>query len=66
MKYKKNYLTRDEYNARYKIFIENYKFIEEFKSDNETFTVELNQFADYSEEDRKSLYGLIIPSESEI
>lgn len=55
----KNYLTKEEFTARYKIFAENVALIQSYNSGNESFSLGLNSFADMSGEEYGKLLGLL-------
>jgi len=64
-KYEKSY-HHDHFHARYLIWKNNARWVQDWGKThpNATFTVELNQFADMSNEEFNSIYnGLLIPSE---
>jgi C1A family cysteine protease len=46
--YNKEYSSIEEYNYRYDIFVENYNYIQSHNSQNRTYTLSLNKFADLS------------------
>jgi cathepsin L len=47
----------DEFQARYQIFKDNHKFIEEHNAGDHSFTVAINQFADMTSEEFASIYN---------
>lgn len=56
-KYERSYASMDETARRYKIFADNYRRISEFNADPQsTCTLEVNKFADLSDEEFQQLY----------
>lgn len=53
----KNYLTKEEYNARLTIFKQNYEIVTQHNAENEDFKLELNGFADLSDEEFEKRQG---------
>ena len=58
-RYQKNYLTQDEYQARFAIFKKNLDYIEDQSSAN--FKITINTFADWSDEERERILQNKIP-----
>jgi len=58
-RYHKNYLTQQEYQARFAIFRKNLDYIQEQKSEN--FKITINTFADWSDEERERILQNQIP-----
>jgi len=57
IKFDKTYATQEETLYRYRVFADNYRRINEFNADPEqTSTVEVNMFADLTDEEFKKLY----------
>jgi hypothetical protein len=59
-RYHKNYLTQQEYQARFAIFKKNLDYIQEQKSVN--FKITINTFADWSDEERERILQNQIPT----
>ena len=59
-RYHKNYLTQQEYQARFAIFKNNLDYIQEQKSVN--FKITINTFADWSDEERERILQNQIPA----
>lgn len=57
-KYNRNYLTKEEYNARLSIFKANLERVKSHNAEKEGFSMALNKFADLSEEEFNSMLGL--------
>lgn len=55
VKHRKNYLTKEEYEARFAFFQNTLKFIESYKSTSSQ--VAINQFADYSQGELQQMLG---------
>ena len=53
-KYRRNYVTTSNYNARKRIFSENYKKVKEHNDNNpnDLYTLELNNFCDWTESEK--------------
>ena|ERR1700733_13343723 len=67
-KYGKRYGTKEEYLFRLKKFIENYHIVMDHNSihaDEDGFTMELNMFADFTQEEFKDRLGLLPKAESD-
>ena len=47
----KNYLTKEEFNARYKVFQTNLALIRSHKDGDEGYSLDVNKFADMSPEE---------------
>ena len=62
-RYHKNYLTQQEYQARFAIFKKNLDYIQEQKSVN--FKITINTFADWSDEERERILQNQIPAPSD-
>lgn len=56
-KYEKNYKDQQEYFHRRAIFQENYKKILEHDPQKEGFTIDVNGFSDWTEEEFNGLFG---------
>lgn len=56
-KNQKNYLTKEEYKARLQLFKENLDFVEKTNAESEDFQLELNKFADMSEQEYNKRMG---------
>ncbi|KAF9815360.1 hypothetical protein SFRURICE_011512, partial [Spodoptera frugiperda] len=58
--FNKKYKDEEDYKKHYYTFFENLKEINRINSDKEsTFTSDINMFTDYSEEERRSLLGVV-------
>lgn len=60
-KHNKNYLTKEEYNARLQIFKNNLDLIKNHNAEKEGFELGVNKFADISQEEYEKMLGLKIP-----
>ncbi|CDW78348.1 UNKNOWN [Stylonychia lemnae] len=59
--FNKNYITKEEYRARYEIYAANYALVNSHNNRNDsTFELELNLFADLSPEEFKSMQKLTV------
>lgn len=61
-KYNRNYLTKEEYNARLSIFKSNMEKVKNHDASKEGYQIALNKFADLSEEEFNKMLGLKAPS----
>jgi hypothetical protein len=57
-KHHKNYITKSEFNARLSIFKSNLALIRQHNAENTDFKLDVNPFADWSEEEKQNLYSL--------
>lgn len=63
-KFKRSYRTKGEYGKRLNNFRKNKKFIEEDRNEGDhTYELELNKFADLTNEEFKTVMGLIVPED---
>jgi len=61
----RSYFSKDEYKLRLGIFTQNLRLIEELNNDpSETASYAVNDFADWTDEERKKIRGYI-PSQNE-
>ena len=56
-KFGKEYASKKEYEKRYKIFSDNYKFIQNHNQHNQDFTLGINRFTDMTREEFKKFAG---------
>lgn len=61
-KYNRNYLTKEEYNARLSIFRSNLEKVRNHDAEKEGFSIAMNKFSDLSEQEFNSMLGLKAPS----
>ena len=61
----KSYRSREEYEMRAALFRKSYDFVMEWNAGNHSSTVELNKFADMTDEEFSKYNGLIVQDESE-
>ena len=54
----KEYVTLEEWNNRLALFTSAYKFVEEHNSSDSSYKAGLNQFSDWTDEERSKLLGL--------
>jgi hypothetical protein len=60
-KHNRNYLTKEEFNARLSIFKNNLDIIKSHDASKEGYEVGLNKFADMSPEEFEKMLGLKVP-----
>lgn len=56
-KYGRNYADQKEYNMRLEIFTKNAMFVESHDAEGEGFTVAINKFSDWTEEEFGRISG---------
>ena len=61
-KYGKNYRTANEFQSRRAKWLKADGWITSFQGQNSSFSVGHNKFSDWSEEEKKSVLGLFMPS----
>lgn len=55
--YEKNYMSEDEFNMRREIFNSNVEFINKHNAEGKSFTLGVNKFSDWTDEEYRTLLG---------
>lgn len=56
-KHHKSYLTKNEFQERFKIFKQNFDYVQKHNAENKDYKLEANKFADWSDEQKQTLFN---------